>query len=202
MPRKARRLLAIAHAMGGMTFTAAAEAVGMERQALYDAIKRYNVESTDGLNYRPKSGRIRKLTKDQENECKEIIEKGPDPETDGISAYTLRDLADTHKNALRCGSRMKPASARKAGSHIAGGGAANARRANAITALHSPISLQRCARAAMTLMLGSCRMRINRQCSIFPIVFLQNAMQMSTPLWCLIRPPGMIRGHWITCCVS
>ncbi|MEM9670939.1 MAG: helix-turn-helix domain-containing protein [Pseudomonadota bacterium] len=48
VPRKARRLLAIAHAMNGMTFTAAAEAVGMERQALGDAVKRYNAEGLDG----------------------------------------------------------------------------------------------------------------------------------------------------------
>ena len=53
MPRKAKRLLAIAHAMDGMTFTAAAKAVGMERQALSDAIKRYNAESTDGLRVFP-----------------------------------------------------------------------------------------------------------------------------------------------------
>ena len=93
MPRKAKRLLAIALAMDGMTFTAAAEAVGMERQALCDAVKRYNAESTDGLNDRPKPGRSAKLTEAQENELKTIVETGPDPETDGISAYTLDDLA-------------------------------------------------------------------------------------------------------------
>ena len=97
VPRKAKRLLAIANAMDGMTFTAAAQAVGMERQALYDAIKRYNAESTDGLNDRPKSGRARKLTQAQENELKTIVENGPDPETNGISAYTLGDLAEIVK---------------------------------------------------------------------------------------------------------
>ena len=97
MLRKAKRLLALAHAMGGMTFTAAAEAVGMERQALGDAVKRYNAEGLNGLNDRPKPGRTRKLTEDQENELKTIIENGPDPEVDGISAYTLSDLADIVK---------------------------------------------------------------------------------------------------------
>jgi len=93
VPRKARRLLAIAHAMNGMTFTAAAEAVGMERQALGDAVKRYNAEGLDGLSDRPKPGRTRKLTEDQENELKTIVENGPDPETDGLSAYTRADIA-------------------------------------------------------------------------------------------------------------
>ena len=98
VPRKARRLLAIAHAMDGMTFTAAAEAVGMERQALGDAVKRYNEEGHDGLNDRPKPGRTRKLTEKQENELKTIIENGPDPEIDGLSAYTLGDLAGIVKS--------------------------------------------------------------------------------------------------------
>lgn len=94
VPRKARRLLAIAHAMDGMTFTAAAEAAGMERQALCDAVKRYNAEGLDGLNDRPKPGRTPKLTEDQENELKTIVENGPDPETDGLSAYTCADIVD------------------------------------------------------------------------------------------------------------
>ena len=42
--RASRRLLGIAHALGGMTISAAAQAAGMERQALGDAIKRYNAE--------------------------------------------------------------------------------------------------------------------------------------------------------------
>ena len=96
-PRKARRLLAIAHAIDGMTFGAAAQAVGMERQALGDAVKRYNAEGLDGLNDRPKPGRTPKLTESQENELKTIVENGPDPEADGLSAYTCADIVNIIK---------------------------------------------------------------------------------------------------------
>lgn len=93
VPRTARRMLAIAHAMEGMTFTAAARAVGMERQALGDAVKRYNAEGLGGLNDRAKPGRTPKLDAAQKAEFTMFIVAGPDPETDGISAYTLSDLA-------------------------------------------------------------------------------------------------------------
>ena len=47
--RASRRVLGIAHALGGMTISQAARAAGMERQALGDAIKRYNAEGLEGL---------------------------------------------------------------------------------------------------------------------------------------------------------
>lgn len=92
VPRTARRMMAIAHVLSGMTFTDAAAAVGIERQSLGDAVKRYNAEGLDGLKDRPKPGRTPKLTEAQRDELKTVIEKGPEPETDGISAYTLNDL--------------------------------------------------------------------------------------------------------------
>ena len=52
-----------------------------------------NAEGVDGLYDRPKPGRPRKLDAGQEAELAQIIIAGPDPETDGISAYTLEDLA-------------------------------------------------------------------------------------------------------------
>lgn len=93
-PRAARRMLAIANAMEGMTFIAAARVVGIERQSLGDAIQRYNAEGLSGLYDRPKPGRSRKLSPVQEDELCDAIVAGPDPETDGISAYTLDDLAE------------------------------------------------------------------------------------------------------------
>jgi transposase len=93
-PRAVRRMLAIANAMDGMSFTAAAQVVGIERQSLSDAVKRYNGEGLAGLYDRPKSGRTRKLDAAQEAELGEIIIDGPDPEIDGISAYTLDDLTE------------------------------------------------------------------------------------------------------------
>src|SRR5688572_15887641 len=54
VPRAARRMLAIANAMEGMTLTQAARVVGIERQSLGDAIRRYNAEGLAGL-YDPPS---------------------------------------------------------------------------------------------------------------------------------------------------
>ena len=64
----------------------------MERQALGDAIKRYNAEGLAGLFDRAKPGRPRKLDAEQEKELSELLIEGPDPDKDGISAYTLEDL--------------------------------------------------------------------------------------------------------------
>jgi transposase len=91
-PRKVKRLLALANALGGMSFTDAATAAGMERQALSDAVKRYNAEGVDGLNDRRRSGRRRRLDAAQEKTLASIVLAGPDPEQEGISAYTLDDL--------------------------------------------------------------------------------------------------------------
>ena len=88
--RASRRMLGIAHALGGMTISAAARAAGMERQALGDAIKRYNAEGLDGLFDRAKPGRPRKLDAEQEKELSELIVEGPDPDKDGLSAYARR----------------------------------------------------------------------------------------------------------------
>lgn len=91
-PAMVKRMLAIANALDGMDRTSAAAAVGLERQALRDAILRYNAEGLDGLRDRPRTGRPRQLTAKQEQALAETIVKGPDPETEGISAYTLDDL--------------------------------------------------------------------------------------------------------------
>jgi transposase len=55
--RAALRMLAIANALEGLSRAEAARLVGMERQALRDAVVRYNAEGLDGLHDRPKSGR-------------------------------------------------------------------------------------------------------------------------------------------------
>ena len=47
--RTALRLLAIANAMEGMSRAQAARSVGIERQSLCDAIKRFNAEGIAGL---------------------------------------------------------------------------------------------------------------------------------------------------------
>jgi len=61
----AKRMLAIADALDGTSFTAAARAVGLERQAVGDAAKRYNAEGLDCLKDRPRSGRPCRLCAEQ-----------------------------------------------------------------------------------------------------------------------------------------
>src|SRR3712207_7469352 len=61
--RASLRLLAIANALEGMTRAEAARLAGMERQALHDAIQRFNAEGPDGLHDRPRTGRDRKSTR-------------------------------------------------------------------------------------------------------------------------------------------
>lgn len=91
-PAMVKRMLAIANALDGMDRSSAAAAVGLERQALRDSILRYNAEGIDGLRDRARAGRPRRLTAQQEQALAETIVKGPDPEVDGLSAYTLDDL--------------------------------------------------------------------------------------------------------------
>jgi len=56
-PRTATRMLAIANALEGLTRAEAARLAGMERQALRDAVIRYNREGLAGLCDRSKPGR-------------------------------------------------------------------------------------------------------------------------------------------------
>jgi len=91
--RPGMRMRAIANALDGYDRKEAARLEGMSDQALRDAIKRYNEDGLAGLNDRPKPGRPRKLDAAREAELSQAILAGPDPEADGICAYTLDDLA-------------------------------------------------------------------------------------------------------------
>src|ERR671917_1903103 len=92
--RAALRLLAIANAQEGMTRAEAARLAGMERQALHDAIQRFNTEGPDGLHDRHRSGRPEQLTAGQQAALKAHILRGPEPERDGVSAWRLVDLCE------------------------------------------------------------------------------------------------------------
>jgi transposase len=92
--RAALRLLAIANALEGMTRAEAARLAGMERQALHDAIQRFNTEGPDGLHDRPRTGRPEQLTPGQQAALKAHILRGPEPERDGVSAWRLVDLCE------------------------------------------------------------------------------------------------------------
>ena len=60
--RAALRMLALANALEGMSRAEAARLAGMERQALRDAVVRYNAEGPAGLHDRPKPGRPERLS--------------------------------------------------------------------------------------------------------------------------------------------
>ena len=95
--RAAMRLLAIANALDGLSRSRAeaARLAGMARQALRDAVVRYNAAGPDGLHDRPRSGRPEALTPGQQAALKAWVRRGPHPERDGVSAWRLVD-ACTH----------------------------------------------------------------------------------------------------------
>jgi len=90
--RAARRILAIANAVSGMSREAAAKAAGMDRQTLRDWVIRYNAHGLDGLYDRWGDGRPPRLTVQEQAELIRIVLAGSDPETTGISAYTREDF--------------------------------------------------------------------------------------------------------------
>ena len=97
--RASMRLLAIANALEGMSRAEAARLAGMERQALRDALLRYNAEGPSGLHDRPRSGRPEALTEGQQAALKAWVLRGPNPERDGVGAWRLVDICDHAERA-------------------------------------------------------------------------------------------------------
>jgi len=90
--RTAARMYAIAHALDGLSRAEAARLAGMERQALRDAVVRYNAEGLAGLHDRAKGRPSRRLNAAEEAELAAAILRGPDPDADGCCAWTRADL--------------------------------------------------------------------------------------------------------------
>jgi transposase len=90
--RVARRLLAIANALCGMSRAEAARSAGMDRQTLRDWVIRYNAHGVVGLDDSWRGGRPPVLTTDEQAELLAIVMAGPDPEKDGYCAFTREDL--------------------------------------------------------------------------------------------------------------
>jgi transposase len=90
--RAAMRLVAIANALAGRSRAEAARLAGMERQALRDAVIRYNAEGPSGLHDRLRAGRPEGLTPGQQAALKGWVLRGPAPERDGVSAWRLVDV--------------------------------------------------------------------------------------------------------------
>lgn len=89
---QARRLLALAAVRDGMSRGEAAKIGGMDRQTLRDWVHRFNAEGLEGLANRSAPGRVCWLRPDQMRELSEIVETGPDPETDGVVRWRRIDL--------------------------------------------------------------------------------------------------------------
>ena len=72
-------MYAIAHALEGLSRAEAARLAGMERQALRDAVVRYNAEGLAGLHDRPKGRPRRRLDANEEAAVVAAIEHGRTP---------------------------------------------------------------------------------------------------------------------------
>ena len=90
--RAARRMLALAFVLEGADRETAARSCGMDRQTLRDWVHRYNAEGLAGLVNRRSSGRPPHLTADQKAALAERVEKGPNPEVDGVVRWRRVDL--------------------------------------------------------------------------------------------------------------
>jgi transposase len=86
------RLLALAHALDGMSRAQAARQAGMDRQTLRDGVMRFHAEGIAGLRDRPKSGRPTWLDDGQLAALEALVLRGPDPERDGVSTWRAKDL--------------------------------------------------------------------------------------------------------------
>jgi len=103
-----RRMYAIANALEGMSRAEAARLAGLERQALRDAVVRYNGEGLAGLYTRRPPPRPGKLDAEALRALSEIILRGPNPEVDGLSSWTLPELCRVIEE--RFNKRFHPAS--------------------------------------------------------------------------------------------
>jgi transposase len=90
--KQARRLLAMADILEGVSRAEAGRRVGSDIQTVRDWVLRFNAEGPDGLKDRKPPGRPPKLTPAQQDALKDIVEKGPDPETDGVVRWRCKDL--------------------------------------------------------------------------------------------------------------
>jgi putative transposase len=90
--RQVRRLLALAAVYDGMSRSEAARIGGMDRQTLRDWAHRFNETGPAGLTNRGGAGPKSRLTEVQLKQLEEIVETGPDPETDGVVRWRRVDL--------------------------------------------------------------------------------------------------------------
>jgi transposase len=90
--KAARRMLALALVLEGRSRAEAARAAGMDRQTLRDWVHRYNAEGLAGLSDRRRPGPRPRLSPEQEAELATTVERGPDPDRDGVVRWRRVDL--------------------------------------------------------------------------------------------------------------
>src|SRR3979411_559091 len=76
---QARRLLALAAVYDGMDRDEAAHIGGMDRQTLRDWVHRFNERGVEGLINAKSPGRPSKLSLEQKEELRRLVEAGADP---------------------------------------------------------------------------------------------------------------------------
>ena len=89
---QARRLLSLAAVRDGMSRTAAAEVGAMDRQTLRDWVHRFNPKGPTGLINAKAPGPLPKLSPEQKQALKRIVETNPDPAQDGVVRWRCVDL--------------------------------------------------------------------------------------------------------------
>ena len=89
---RARRLLSLAAVLDGMSRKAAAAIGAMDRQTLRDWVHRFNEKGPVGLLNGKAPGPRPKLSREQKEELKRIVEAGPDPASDGMVRWRCVDL--------------------------------------------------------------------------------------------------------------
>ena len=92
-PDQVRRLLAIAHILGGASRGDAAKLAGVTLQIVRDWVVRFNADGPDGLMTRKAPGRASILNDEQRAKLAETVESGPIPAAHGVVRWRLVDLA-------------------------------------------------------------------------------------------------------------
>src|SRR3954463_13598465 len=90
--RAARGMLALGLGLGGGSRGGAARAAGRARPPLGDWVPRYNAEGLAGLRDRRRPGPRPRLTPEQEAALAGVVERGPDPDRDGVVRWRRVDL--------------------------------------------------------------------------------------------------------------
>ena len=93
----ARRFLSLAAVRDRMNQTEAARIGGMDRQTLRDWVHRFNQGGPDGLLDHKAKGGVPRLSLEQKAELASLVEKGPDPEVDGVVRWRRVELRDIIK---------------------------------------------------------------------------------------------------------